>query len=89
MIQGTYVTWRHNEHENLQFDNEQDIRTGFENYETTGYGHDLELRITLHWISACFHIVQEVVWDVDPKLPDDSGEAPKSERRGWRFDSWL
>jgi hypothetical protein len=25
----------------------------------------------------------------DPKLPDDGGEIPKSQRRGWRFDSRL
>ena len=29
-----------------------------------------------------------LVYD-DPKLPDDSGEIPKSQGRGWRFDSWL
>jgi hypothetical protein len=26
---------------------------------------------------------------VDPKLPDDNGEVPKSEQRGWLFDSQL
>jgi hypothetical protein len=24
----------------------------------------------------------------DPKLPDDGGEIPKSQGRGWWFDSW-
>jgi hypothetical protein len=25
----------------------------------------------------------------DPKLPDDGGEIPKSQGRGWWFDSWI
>jgi hypothetical protein len=25
----------------------------------------------------------------NPKLPDDGGEIPKSQGRGWRFDSRL
>jgi len=25
----------------------------------------------------------------DPKLLDDGGEIPKSQGRGWKFDSWM
>jgi len=46
MIGVTYMTL--NEHENLHFDDEEDIYMSSKNYEANGYRHDLDSIIILH-----------------------------------------
>jgi hypothetical protein len=45
------------EHENLHFDNEEDIHMSSKNYEESGYDLDLGLLVTISYQNGVFHIL--------------------------------
>lgn len=46
--------WSCNNSKGLHFDNKPDPCTSFENYEESGYGHDLDVLITLHSLRVSY-----------------------------------
>ena len=46
--------WSLHKHENLHFDNDEDIHLSPKNYEEGNYTHDLDLVIISHWLRVSY-----------------------------------
>jgi hypothetical protein len=73
----------------------QNDQNRFVTFGLTHIKQHMQLCQNAHNYSNHFHEVWSLVMCIicivrdDPKLVDDNGKVPKSEQRGWRFDSWM